>query len=118
MIRIKGYCRAIWDLCRYGRQSERAAAQIDYQYVRSHKSVLFLSKAGRFFTVGASGLVVNYVVSLLLSNIISNIWYIHATSVGIIVSISTNFVLNKIWTFEDRNFSPRHFFKQYGLFVL
>ena len=85
---------------------------------KKHKSVLFLSKAGRFFTVGASGLVVNYLVSLLLSNIVPNIWYIHATFVGIIVSISSNFVLNKVWTFEDWDFSIRHFFRQYGLFLL
>jgi len=54
----------------------------------------------------------------LLSNLIPNIWYIHATFVGIIVSISSNFVLNKIWTFEDWNFSLKHFFRQYGLFLL
>jgi len=84
---------------------------------KKHKSILFLSKAGRFFTVGASGLAVNYVVSYLLSNLVPNIWYIQATLVGILVSISSNFILNKIWTFEDRDFSLRHFFRQYSLFL-
>jgi dolichol-phosphate mannosyltransferase len=79
--------------------------------------VLFLSKAGRFSTVGASGLVINYVASFLISNIVTNIWYMYATLFGIITSITTNFILNKIWTFEDRDFSARHFFKQYTLFL-
>lgn len=82
----------------------------------THKKALFLSKAGRFFTVGASGLIVNYLVSLLLSNTVPNIWYIHATFVGVIVSISSNFVLNKVWAFEDWDFSFKHFLRQYGLF--
>ena len=116
--RIMSYSKAVWYLYLYGRKSDRLQSDIDRREQKSHKSVLFLSKAGRFFTVGASGLVVNYVVSLLLSNLIPNIWYIHATFFGIIVSISTNFVLNKIWTFEDWDFSIKHFLRQYGLFLL
>lgn len=115
--RVKGYFTAIWDLYRYGQKSERSKTDRNFQYLSEHKSISFLSKAGRFFTVGASGLAVNYIVSLILSSTLP-IWYIHATSVGIIASISTNFILNKVWTFEDTNFSARHFFKQYGLFVL
>jgi dolichol-phosphate mannosyltransferase len=116
--RIMSYSKAIWHLYLYGRKSDRLQSDNDRRVLKSHKSVLFLSKAGRFFTVGASGLVVNYLVSLLLSNLIQNIWYIHATSVGIIVSISSNFVLNKVWTFEDWDFSIKHFLRQYGLFLL
>ena len=26
-------------------------------------------------------------------------------------------MLNKLWTFQDRNFSARHFFHQYGMYV-
>ena len=116
--RIVSYSKAIWHLYRYGRKSHRMANKPGIVEQNKHKSVLFLSKAGRFFTVGASGLVVNYVVSILLSNIIPNIWYIHATFFGILASISTNFLLNKIWTFEDQDFSINHFFRQYGLFLL
>jgi len=79
--------------------------------------LLFLSKAGRFFTVGASGLAVNYAVSYLLSNLIPNMWYIQDTLIGIIVSITSNFLLNKVWTFEDKDFSTKHFVKQYSLFM-
>ncbi len=40
-----------------------------------------------------------------------------ASIIGIILSISSNFILNKIWTFEDRNFSLRNALKQYVLFL-
>jgi dolichol-phosphate mannosyltransferase len=116
--RVTSYSKAIWNLYRYGQKSERVQTERTYREQKKHKSVLFLSKAGRFFTVGASGLIVNYAVSLLLSNTVPNIWYIHATFFGILVSISSNFVLNKFWTFEDHDFSRIHFFKQYGLFLL
>jgi dolichol-phosphate mannosyltransferase len=67
--------------------------------------------------VGASGLALNYVVSFLLSNVISNLWYIQAAGIGIVMSVHTNFVLNKIWTFEDRNYTLRHVIKQYFSFL-
>jgi dolichol-phosphate mannosyltransferase len=76
-----------------------------------------MSKAGRFFTVGASGLLVNYAASLLFSNLVPNVWYMYATLFGIILSITSNFILNKIWTFDDRNFSTKHFLRQYALFL-
>lgn len=82
-----------------------------------HRSIPFLSKTARFFTVGASGLALNYVVSFLLSNVISNLWYIQAAGIGIVMSVHTNFVLNKIWTFEDRNYTLRHVIKQYFSFL-
>ena len=46
-----------------------------------------------------------------------NTWYIHATIIGIAVSMTSNFILNKIWTFEDRNFEDRRTLVQYGKFV-
>jgi dolichol-phosphate mannosyltransferase len=114
--RISNYSKDVWNLYRYGKKSKlESNREKSGQKIRG--SVLFLSKAGRFFTVGASGLVVNYAASFLLSNLVPNIWYIHATLFGIILSITSNFLLNKIWTFEDRNFSPRHFLRQYVLFL-
>ena len=114
--RIWNYSKAVWDLYRYGKTS-KYLDDSDIVEQKKHRSILFLSKAGRFFTVGASGVVVNYAASYLLSNIIPNIWYIYATLFGIIISITTNFLLNKIWTFEDRDISPKHFLKQYSLFM-
>jgi dolichol-phosphate mannosyltransferase len=115
--RIKSYSKGVWHLYRYGRKSNQLQNDSDVVEQKKHKSVLFLSKAGRFFTVGASGLVVNYVVSFLFSNVVSNIWYMQATLFGIIISITSNFLLNKVWTFEDRDFSVRHTIKQYTLFL-
>ena len=34
-----------------------------------------------------------------------------------IVSITSNFVLNKYWTFEDREFTPKRTIIQYGKFA-
>jgi dolichol-phosphate mannosyltransferase len=115
--RILNYSKAVWHLYRHGRKSKEMQYDSDIVEQRRHKSILFLSKAGRFFTVGASGFVVNYVVSFLLANVVSNVWYLQATLVGIIVSITTNFLLNKVWTFEDRDFSIRHFLRQYVSFL-
>jgi dolichol-phosphate mannosyltransferase len=112
---ILNYVKAIWHLYRYGQKSKKQTLQTKEE---KRKSVLFLSKAGRFFTVGATGLLVNYVVSYVLSSgILARLWYIEGTIIGIACSITSNFFLNKAWTFEDRNFSVRHTLKQYGLFV-
>ncbi|MFZ0512182.1 MAG: GtrA family protein [Candidatus Nitrosopolaris sp.] len=111
---IGDYVRAVWYLYRYGRKSKRVTRSKE----EKRRSALFLSKAGRFYTVGASGLLLNYLVSVMLTKeIVSNFWYLQASTIGIIFSITSNFFLNKIWTFEDRNFSPRNTLKQYGMFL-
>jgi len=113
---ILNYCKAIWQLYRYGRNYSSNTMIQSKQERRG--LVLFLSKAARFFTVGASGLLINYLISSLLSGgTFFNFWYIHGTLIGIIFSITSNFLLNKSWTFEDRDFSLYHTLKQYGLFV-
>ena len=102
------YFKSVFKLYKYGKISEKQEGRA---------SVRFLSKAARFFTVGASGLAINYLVSLLFADGISNLWYIHATSIGIIASMTTNFLLNKTWTFSDRDFALIKTLKQYGKFV-
>jgi len=102
------YVKSVWKLYRYGRTAKVSDTRT---------SVRFISKAGRFYTVGASGLLVNYLVSLLFADAIINFWYIHATVIGIAISMSSNFILNKIWTFEDRNFEAKKTLAQYGKFV-
>ena len=102
------YVKSVWRLYRYGRKAKVSDTRT---------SIHFISKAGRFYTVGASGLLVNYIISLLFADAIINFWYIHATIIGIAVSMSSNFILNKIWTFEDRNFEAKKTLAQYGKFV-
>lgn len=101
------YIRAVWKLYRYGKRSQG----------ESRDSVRFFSKAARFFTVGASGFVVNYVISTLFASGLADFWYLHANIFGIVASISTNFILNKVWTFEDRDFAKRKVLSQYGKFA-
>ena len=83
---IIDYLKSTWKLYRYGKSLEKA---------EKRDSVKFLSKAGRFYTVGAIGFAVNYLVSLLFVNSIPEFWYIHATIFGIGVSMTSNFILNK-----------------------
>ncbi len=100
------YMRAVWRLYRYGKSAPD----------EKRKSVRFLSKAGRFYTVGASGLLVNYLASFMLTALFPTIWYLHATVAGIALSITSNFILNKIWTFEDRDLSIKKTLVQYSMF--
>jgi dolichol-phosphate mannosyltransferase len=106
---ILDYYKSVWKLYRYGKPLEK-------QEKRS--SVKFLSKAGRFYTVGASGFIVNYLISLFFTSGGYDMWYLHATTIGILASITSNFVLNKIWTFGDRDFKIKKTISQYGKFAM
>jgi dolichol-phosphate mannosyltransferase len=116
---ILDYMKSVWRLYRYGqkyRQSNHENRPIRLVKER-RKSVLFLSKGARFCTVGAGGLLVNYLTSYMLSNgILSSLWYMQASLIGILMSITSNFFLNKAWTFEDKDFSIKHTSRQYLLF--
>ncbi len=97
---IIDFMRAVWRLYRDGSR------------VREHRaSVRFTSKAARFYTVGAIGLGINWLVSTMFAAN-GGLWYIHANVAGIAASIATNFVLNKAWTFEDGDFGARRTLSQ------
>ncbi len=106
---VTEYLRAVWRLYRSKKLKEAAP--------KERRSVRFLSKAARFFTVGASGFGVNYLVSMLFASGLADFWYVQANAFGIIASLSTNFVLNKVWTFEDRDFGLKRTLSQYGRFA-
>lgn len=105
---VTDYFKSVWKLYKFGKSEEKS---------EKRKSVRFISKASRFYTVGLSGFGVNYLISLLFASGISDMWYLHANLIGIIASITTNFLLNKTWTFGDRDFSRKRTLKQYGKFV-
>ena len=105
---ITDYFKSVWKLYKFGKSEERG---------EKRNSVRFLSKASRFYTVGLSGFGVNYLISLLFAGGISDMWYLHANLIGIGASITTNFLLNKTWTFGDGDFSKKRTLKQYGKFV-
>ncbi len=106
---IINYFKSVWKLYKNGKTKI---------ITEKRNSVHFLSKAARFFTVGLSGFGVNYIISMLFTFGLTDFWYIHANIFGIIASISTNFMLNKIWTFEDKDFSRKRTLTQYGKFSL
>lgn len=105
---ILDYLNSVWKLYRYGKNVK----------TDNKKSTSFISKAARFYTVGATGLLVNLLSSFLLVTSISDIWYVHANLIGIISSISSNFILNKFWTFEDRDFSKKKILSQFSKFAI
>ncbi|MBS3921868.1 MAG: glycosyltransferase family 2 protein [Nitrosarchaeum sp.] len=104
---ILEFGHAVWKLYRHGKREQKN---------ENRTSVKFVSKAARFFSVGASGLGVNYIMSILFS-LSLNMWYLHATILGIMFSITSNFILNKYWTFEDRDFTVKRTIIQYGKFA-
>ena len=108
MSTISDYLKSVWRLYKYDRDMEKADKR---------RSVRFFSKAARFYTVGATGFGVNFLISLLFAGA-SDMWYLHANLIGIAASITTNFLLNKTWTFSDRDFALGKTVKQYGMFVL
>ncbi len=105
---VFNYLRAVYRLYRFGRT---------FSPTEKRTSVRFLSKAGRFYTVGATGLIVNYAASTSLDLFSPALWYIHGTMIGILLSITSNFFLNKLWTFEDKDFAARKTAIQYGMFL-
>ena len=101
------YLRSVWSLYRYGRKRSEDR----------RPSVNFLSKAGRFYTVGATGLAVNYAVSILFRHFFPDLWFLYSTVIGILFSIISNYFLNKIWTFEDRTFEGKKTILQFTKFL-
>ena len=101
------YLKAVWKLYRYGKSIREK---------ETNSSARFVSKAARFYTVGASGFFVNYLISLLFVDVVANLWYVQANIAGITFSIITNFFLNKIWTFEDHDFNAKKTLTQLGKF--
>ncbi len=103
------YIKSVWKLYRLG-NSERNNEK--------RNSVKFFSKAGRFYTIGATGFAINYLVSLMFSGGVVEIWYLYANILGIITSMTSNFVLNKWWTFDDKDFSFKKTISQFSKFIM
>lgn len=82
----------------------------------NHKSILLFSKFSKFYLVGTSGLCLNYFISILFTNF--DLWYIHANIIGILFSITTNFFLNKFWTFQEKISTLKKLFMQYSKYCI
>lgn len=63
----------------------------------------------KFASVGASGVIVNLLVFELCLSLLKyftlseDLRFATANSIGIVISILTNFILNDLWTWSDRN---------------
>jgi len=86
----------------------------------STKTILFLvqriyrnkGEISKFYTVGAIGLFINYIISFYFFTYF-HFDHLQSSILGIVVSLSSNFLLNKIWTFHDKNMNYDIVLKQY-----
>jgi dolichol-phosphate mannosyltransferase len=97
------------------RRDDASAIQEEHEGVGLNRLV---KKAGKFYLVGASGLLVTYGSSFLIGNVLLNMYYMHATALGIGLSIISNFLLNKLWTFGDKDFGLQKVARQAFWFLL
>jgi putative flippase GtrA len=59
------------------------------------------SELSKFYIVGGIGLIINYLISYFIFTTF-HLDHIQSSIFGIIVSLTSNFLLNKLWTFQDR----------------
>ena len=76
---------------------------------------LFAKHAFKYYLVGASGVFVNLGILFVLTEFVG-LWYLLSSSIAIYVSITTNFLLNKTWTFRDTVIQQPGFL-MYGKFI-
>lgn len=67
---------------------------------------LFAKQAAKYYAVGASGVLVNLGLLFYLTEFVG-LWYFLSYALAISASITTNFILNKFWTFRDSINSQR-----------
>ena len=73
---------------------------------KSSRLSLFAKQAAKYYAVGASGVLVNLGLLFYLTEYIG-LWYFLSYTLAISVSITSNFILNKFWTFRDSPNSQR-----------
>ena len=77
-----------------------------------HKKEFF-----KFYMVGFSGLIINYFISYYMFTLFG-FTHLYSSIIGILFSLSSNFLLNKFWTFQDMNIDLRIIVKQYLKYFL
>ena len=60
----------------------------------------FAKHAAKYYAVGASGVLVNLGLLFYLTEFVG-LWYFLSYTLAISASITSNFILNKVWTFKD-----------------
>lgn len=69
----------------------------------------------KFYAVGATGTVVNLGIQFLLTNYLK-VFYLISSGAGVAVSVTINYIGNKIWTFKDKTNDKRSVAVQYANF--
>lgn len=82
---------------------------------RSERFSLFAKHAFQYYLVGATGVLVNLGILYAIKEY-AGLWYLISSAIAIYVSMSTNFVLNKIWTFKNAMARQRTLF-MYAKFI-
>jgi len=82
---------------------------------RSNRFSLFAKHAFQYYLVGASGVFVNLGILFALKEYVG-FWYLLSSAIAIYVSMTTNFLLNKTWTFKNSMATQRTLF-MYGKFI-
>jgi dolichol-phosphate mannosyltransferase len=82
---------------------------------RSERFSLFAKHAFQYYLVGASGVFVNLGILYALKEY-GGLWYLLSSAIAIYASMTTNFMLNKTWTFKDTAAKQRTIF-MYGKFI-
>jgi dolichol-phosphate mannosyltransferase len=70
------------------------------------------SELSKFYIVGGIGLIINYLISYFIFTTF-HLDHIQSSIFGIIVSLTSNFLLNKLWTFQDRRIKYDIVLRQY-----
>src|SRR5574338_211674 len=76
---------------------------------------LFAKHAFKYYLVGAAGILVNLGILFVLTEFVG-MWYLLSSAIAIYISITSNFLLNKTWTFNDTVIKQGGFF-MYGKFI-
>ena len=66
----------------------------------------------KFYIVGGSGVFVNLSTLYILTNFLG-LWYLYSAIFGIVTSVTTNFLGNKIWTFKIKDKKIEKHIKKY-----
>ena len=82
---------------------------------RSERFSLFAKHAFQYYLVGASGVFVNLGLLFALKEY-EGLWYLLSSAIAIYVSMTTNFLLNKTWTFKD-SMAKQRTLLMYGKFI-
>lgn len=80
--------------------------------VAIHTIYYHKSELSKFYIVGGIGLVINYLISYFIFTTF-HLDHIQSSIFGIIVSLTSNFLLNKLWTFQDRTMKYDIVLRQY-----